>query len=433
MKVKQISLTVLMVWMAISMSAQEMLKLDLEGAKKQAIQYNKTLKNAGMAIDKARYQLKEAISAGLPQVSSTLDYSNALGAKLSIRFVEDAPPTEIPIRPTSNFNLQIGQLLFNGPYFVGIELARLGKTLTEKSYEKSELDILAQVTSGYNLVLMSRELLDLLNKNQVNLKEVYTKTSAMVTVGIIEQTDLDQLGVQISSLENLVKSSERQLELAKNMLRLQLGLTIEEDFEVEGTLTEALRVLNENSPLSGSFNVNLNPDYQLLGLQEDLTVKQVKMQYAAFLPTLTGFYNRTEKILKPDFDMSPKNMLGLNLSIPLFTGGQQTAKLRQAKIDLETMRNTRDLVAEQLGVQEKQLQFNLRNANETYLNQVKNLDVARRVYNSLKLKFEQGMISGLDIVTADNNYLKAETDYLSAIYQVLQSKLELDKIYGNLK
>lgn len=422
-----------MVWMAISMSAQEMLKLDLEGAKKQAIQYNKTLKNAGMAIDKARYQLKEAISAGLPQVSSTLDYSNALGAKLSIRFVEDAPPTEIPIRPTSNFNLQIGQLLFNGPYFVGIELARLGKTLTEKSYEKSELDILAQVTSGYNLVLMSRELLDLLNKNQVNLKEVYTKTSAMVTVGIIEQTDLDQLGVQISSLENLVKSSERQLELAKNMLRLQLGLTIEEDFEVEGTLTEALRVMNENSPLSGSFNVNLNPDYQLLGLQEELTAKQVKMQYAAFLPTLTGFYNRTEKILKPDFDMSPKNMLGLNLSIPLFTGGQQTAKLRQAKIDLETMRNTRDLVAEQLGVQEKQLQFNLRNANETYLNQVKNLDVARRVYNSLKLKFEQGMISGLDIVTADNNYLKAETDYLSAIYQVLQSKLELDKIYGNLK
>lgn len=426
-------MTLLMMWMALSMSAREMLKLDLEGAKKQAIQYNKTLKSAGLAIDKAQYQLKEAISAGLPQVSSTLDYSNALGAKLSIRFVEDAPPTEIPIRPTSNFNLQVGQLLFNGPYFVGIELAKLGKTLTEKNYEKSEQDILAQVTSGYNLVLMSRELLDLLNKNQVNLKEVYTKTSAMVTVGIIEQTDLDQLGIQISSLENLVKSSERQLELAKNMLRLQLGLTIEEDFEVEGTLTEALRLLNESSPLSGSFNVNLNPDYQLLGLQEELTAKQVKMQYAAFLPTLTGFYNRTEKILKPDFDMSPKDMVGLNLSIPLFTGGQQTAKLRQAKIDLETMRNNRELVAEQLGVQEKQLQFNLKNANETYLNQVKNLDVARRVYNSLKLKFEQGMISGLDIVTADNNYLKAETDYLSAIYQVLQSKLELEKIYGNLK
>lgn len=307
-------------FLTMTLPAREVMRLDLEGAKKQAILYNKTLKNAGMAVDKSVYQLKEAISAGLPQVSSTLDYTNALGAKLSIRFVEDAPPTEIPIRPTSNFNLQVGQLLFNGPYFVGIELAKLGKSLMEKSYEKSEQDILAQVTGGYNLVLMSRELLDLLNRNVTNFREVYNKTSALVSAGILEQTDLDQLGVQIASLGNSVRSSERQLELAKNMLRLQLGLTIDQDFEVLGTLDQALLAMNGISEASGPFDVNRNPDFQLLGLQENLTQKQVRLQYAAFLPTLTGFYNRTEKILKPDFDMSPKNMVGLNLSIPIFSG-----------------------------------------------------------------------------------------------------------------
>ncbi len=433
MKVKQISLMVMLGFLTMTLPAREVMRLDLEGARKQAILYNKTLKNAGMAVDKSVYQLKEAISAGLPQVSSTLDYTNALGAKLSIRFVEDAPPTEIPIRPTSNFNLQVGQLLFNGPYFVGIELAKLGKSLMEKSYEKSEQDILAQVTGGYNLVLMSRELLDLLNRNVTNFREVYNKTSALVSAGILEQTDLDQLGVQIASLGNSVRSSERQLELAKNMLRLQLGLTIDQDFEVLGTLDQALLAMNGISEASGPFDVNRNPDFQLLGLQENLTQKQVRLQYAAFLPTLTGFYNRTEKILKPDFDMSPKNMVGLNLSIPIFLGGQQTAKLKQAKIELETMQNTRELLAEQLEVQEKQLRFNLKNANETYLNQVTNLDVARRVYSNLKLKFEQGMISALDLVTADNNYLRAETEYLTALFQVLQAKLDLDKINGNLK
>jgi len=100
---------------------------------------------------------------------------------------------------------------------------------------------------------------------------------------------------------------------------------------------------------------------------------------------------------------------------------------------LRTEDQPRALLAEQLAVQEKQLQFDLRNARESYLNQVKNLDVARRVYGNLKLKFEQGLISGLDIVTADNNYLRAETDYLSAVFQVLQASNELDKIYGNLK
>lgn len=411
--------------------AQEKLTFDLEGAKKQAIQYNKTLKNSALAIDKAQFQLREAIAAGLPQVSSTLDYSNALGAKLSIRFMEDAPPTEIPIKPTSNFNLQVGQMLFNGSYFVGLELAKLGKSLTEVNYEKSEQDLLSQVVSGYNLVLMSSELLDLLNKNVVNLKEVYRKTEAVVRVGMMEQTDLDQLEVQIASLENSVNSSERQLEMARNMMRLLLGLPVEQDFEVSGDLNSALTALNNTAP--ANFLVSQNPDFKLLTLQEKLTEKQIKMEYAAFLPSLSGFYARTEKILKPDFDMSPKNMLGLSLNIPIYSGGQRSSRVKQAQIDLESMRNTRALLADQLGVQERQLQFNLRNASETYLNQVKNLEVARRVYDSLRFKFEQGMISGLELVTADNNYLKAETDYLSAVYQLLQARVELDTIYGNLK
>ncbi|MBP7505099.1 MAG: TolC family protein [Prolixibacteraceae bacterium] len=411
--------------------AQENLVFDLEGAKQQAILYNKTLKNSAMAIDKAQYQLKEAIAAGLPQVSSALDYSNAMGAKLSIRFMEDAPPTEIPIKPTSNFNLQVGQLLFSGPYFVGIELAKLGQTLTEASYEKSEQEILSQVMSGYHLVLMSGELLELLNKNVANLREVYRKTEAVVRVGMMERTDLDQLEVQIAALESSVHSTERQLEMARNMMRLLLGLEPGQAFDLKGNLNQALTALNGTAP--GEFSVDMNPDFRLMTLQEKMTQKQIKMEYAAFLPTLTSFYSRTEKILKPDFDMSPKNMIGLNLSIPIFSGGQRMARVRQARVDLETMHNTRALLADQLSVQERQLQFNLKNAGETYLNQVKNLEVARRVYHSLQLKFEQGLISGLELVTADNNYVRAETDYLSSVYQLLQARVDLDTLYGNLK
>lgn len=432
---KRINSWLLLILILISGMATAQVKqiFDLDDAKKQAIRFNRTLKNSGLAIDKAQSALKEAISAGLPQVSSTVDYTNAMGAVISIRFNEDMPVTEIPIKPTSNFNLQVGQLIFNGSYFVGIELAKLGKVLVEQSYEKNEQDILGQVTGSYYLVLMSRELLDLLQKNVSNLREVYRKTEAMVKVGMVEQTDLDQLGVQIAAVENLVKSSERQLELAKNMLRLQMGLTIDQDFDVKGGLDEAMSAINGIQPFPGLFDVSMNPDFRLVTMQEKLSEKQIRLQQSTWLPTLTGFYSRTEKILKPDFDMSPKNMIGLNLSIPIFSGGQRSAKLSQAMIDLETMRNTRALLAEQLQVQEKQLQFNLKNTSETYLNQVKNLEVARRVYKNLQLKFEQGLISGLEIVTADNNYLKAETDYLSAVYQVLQAKLELQKIYGDLK
>jgi len=413
--------------------AQQKQSFDLEGAKKQAIQYNRMLKNSAMAIDKAQYQLKEAISGGLPQISSKLDYTNALGAKLTIRFDPNAPATEIPIKPSSQFNLQVGQLLFNGSYFVGLELAKLGKTLTEKNYEKTEQDVLAQVTGSYYLVLVSGELLNLMNKNTDNLKEVYRKTEAMVNVGMLEKTDLDQLSVQIAALENAVSNSGRQLEMARNMFRLQLGMEANQDFELSGSLEQVMGMVKGTLTNPGIFDISANKDYQLIELQEQMSQKQVKMQNAAYLPTLTGFYSRTEKIIKPNFDMSPKDMVGANLSIPIFSGGQRKAKVDQAKIDLETMRNTRAFMSEQLQIQERQLQYNLKSANETWLNQVRNLEVAKSVYANLKRKFEQGMISGLELVSADNNYVKAQTDYISSVFQVLQATVELDKINGKLK
>lgn len=432
MKGKHHLLLFLLLLMAFSAGAQEKLVLDLKEAKSHALQYNKTLKNSALAVSQSQEQLREAISAGLPQISANADYSNAMGAKISIRFPGQAP-AEIPIKPQSNLNVQVNQLLFSGNYFVGIQLARLGASLSEKNLEKSEQEVIAQVADSYYLVLMSQELLTLLQKNMDNLKQMYEKTAAMETVGIIEKTDVDMLSVQISALQNAVNSSQRQLEMAQNMLRLLLGASAGTGLELTETLSGVLTQANNRNLLTQIFQVEQNLDFQLIQYQEKLVEKQLLMQKANFLPTLVSFYTRTEKLLKPDFDMSPKNMVGLRLSIPIFSGGTNLSKVRQANIDLETTRNTRALMMEQLEIQEKQLRFNLRNAQETYTSQVKNLDVSRRVYNNLKLKFEHGLISGLDLVNADNNYVKAETDYISAVYQLLHAQVELDKLYGQLK
>lgn len=433
MKRKQPFVILLLLLLTFAAGAQETLVLDLKGAREYALQYNKTLKNSGLAIDQSQERLKEAVAAGLPQINGAMDYSNALGAKITIRFNPDMPASEIPIRPQSNFNIQVNQLLFSGNYIVGIQLARLGASLSEKSFEKTEQEIIAQVTDGYYLVLMSKELLILLQKNMENLKEMYEKTAALEKVGIIEKTDVDLLTVQISALQNAINSSERQYEMAQNMLRLFIGTTADIGLEISETLSQVLTKANTPNIITTPFNVQQNLDFQLMTFQEQLVEKQVKMQQADFLPTLASFYTRTEKLIKPDFDMSPKNMLGLRLSIPIFSGGARASQVRQARIDLETTRNTKALLMEQLEIQEKQLRFNLNNAQETFTNQVKNLDVSRRVYNNLKLKFEHGLISGLDLVNADNNYVRAETDYISSVYQLLHAQVELDKLYGKLK
>ncbi len=432
MKGKQIITLILGLFLLGGATGQETLTLDLEAAKEHALNYNLNIKNSDLAVEQSQEKLWETIAAGLPQIDATADYSNALGAEISIQFDENAPPSTIPIRPTSNFNLQVGQLIFNGSYLVGVQTAKLAQKLSEKDLKKTKQDIISQVIEGYYLVLVSEESLKILRTNTENLQEVYRKTEPMVEVGIIEKVELDQLSVQVNSLDNAMKSAERQYEMSQNLLRVQLGVSADTGLELTQSLTDIIQDNNVSTGLASSFAPEENIDFQLMEVQEEMTEKQVSLQKANYLPTISGFYNFTEKILKPDFDMTPSHMLGLQMNIPVFSSGERRSKVRQAKIDLETTRNNKTLLEDQLSVQFKQLQFNLKNAIEGYETQKKNVDVSRSVYEDLKRKYEQGIISGLELTTADNNYLQAESDYLTSILEVLKAQNELNTLTGKI-
>jgi outer membrane protein TolC len=413
--------------------AREKLSFNLQEAREYALKYNRTMKNSGLSVTQAQEKLWEAVAAGLPQVNASTDYTNAMGAKISIQFQEGQPATEIPIKPTSNFNLQVGQLLFNGSYLVGVQIARLYGELSEKNLVRTERDVLSQVSESYYLVLVSEESLKILKANTANLQNIYTKMEPMIKVGMREKVELDQLAVQVNSLNNAVNMAERQYELAKNMLRLQLGVSADTEIELTERLTEVLKLEQVSSGLAGMFRIDQNIDFQLLNIQEEMTRKQLDLQKAGYLPTLSGYYSFTHKILKPAFDMSPPHVVGFRMDIPLFSSGERRSKVRQAKIDLETVQNNKLLLEDQLSVQYKQLSFNLKSAIESYENQKRNIEVSREVYENLKLKYEQGIISGLELTTADNNYLKAESDFLTAAYQVLKAQNELNTLTGNIQ
>jgi outer membrane protein len=432
MKFKYLVIIVVLLFQASLSYSQESLRLSLMDARAYALEYNKTMKNSNFAIDKAQYALREAISAGLPQINASADYSNALGAKISIRFQEGMPAAEIDIKPQSNLYLNVNQLLFSGNYIVGVQLATLSKEFSNLGLEKTELDVITAVSDAYYAVLITEEMLSILEKNVENLQDLYRKSEPMVHVGVIEQTDLDQLSVQLTSLLNVRSASERQAELAKNLLRLQLGTSIDTELILLDTLEQLIEDSALENVLFNEFNPEGNIDFRMIQQQETLTRKMVDMNKANALPTLVAFYRYTHKLLKPDFDMSPPNMIGLQLNIPIFSSGQRYSQTQQAKVDLKTVENNKALVEDQLRITERQMRFNFQNALETFENQQKNIEVSRRVYLNLKLKYGQGMLSSLDLINADNNYLKAESDYINSMMQVLSTRLQLEKIYGTI-
>jgi outer membrane protein TolC len=407
---------------ALSM-AQKVI-VSLAEARELAITNNRQSLNASLAVKQSEAKLWESIATGLPQVEVKADYTNFLGASA------DFMGRKIEFNPTSNASLTASTLLFNGNYYVGIQMAKLAKTIAETNKAKTNIDLSLEVASAYYLALVSQQSLNFANQNLENLKAIHEKTRLSAQVGIVEQTALDQLTVQVNMVENGFKATQRQVEMAYNLLRLQMGITADTELVLTDSLDNVIAEINIETATNTGFNLENNIDLQLMATQETITEKQVRLQQAAYLPSLVGFYTYTEKLKKPELDFSPNHMLGVNLTIPVFSSGVRFARVKQAKIDLEMVRNQRQLLTEQLQIREKQARYNLRNAWEQYQTQSANVEVAGRVFQNINLKFEQGLVSGIDLTTASTNYVTAQNNYVMAVLQLLQADTELERIYS---
>jgi len=228
---------------------------------------------------------------------------------------------------------------------------------------------------------------------------------------------------------------QRNIELNYNLLRFQLGVAPETNIIITETLESLTQMINVDALMAQEFDHRQNVNYQLLEGQEQLSALNLKTQKALVLPTLSGFYTygtngMGDKV--SELQWFPNSMTGLQITVPIFASGQRYSKIKKAQINLDKAKTTKEMVTEQLLLQEKQLRYNLVNANQQYISQKDNVEVSKRVYASMENKYRQGMASSLDLTQANQLYLQSETNYVTALLNLLQTKIALDKLLNNI-
>ena len=405
---------------------EKVLRLTMKEAQDYAVQHNRTVWNAGLSVSEAQKRTWEAISAGLPQVSATVTYQNMMGFKMSFAGMS------IGMIPTSNLQATVSQLLFNGSYWVGIKMSKIGEEMSETARLQAELDVKQQTQSAYYTVLIAEENKKLLEQNLKNIETLAKSTEDMVRIGVAEQTDADRMKIQVVTMANAITMVERSIELAYNLLRFHLGVETDAGIELVQTLEYLMATQNVQETLIKDFDLNANYNMQLIDGQINIADKTISLEKAASLPTIAAYYSYTHKIAKSTFDMSPNNVIGLQANIPILASGQRHARTQQAKINLERAQNNKALLTDQLLMQEKQLRFNLKSAIESFELQKEAVDVSQRVFESVSRKFQQGTASSLDVTVASSDLLQAQTNYINAMMQVFTAQTELEKLLNTL-
>ncbi|MDR0365188.1 MAG: TolC family protein [Bacteroidales bacterium] len=421
------SLILLLMCVAFAASAQiTQHSFSLNEAVVFALENNKMLKTSGKDIEVANKQRWQAISAGLPQISASLDYTTMFNYKLEIMGMP------ISMKDQSNIAGNLQQLIFSGQYIQGILLSNLSKQISEQAYAMTELDIKENVANAYYLTLITEESKSIVELNLKDLEIVLEHTQSMYEVGMAEITDVDQLRVTVSQLKNALSTLKNTISLNYNLLRFHLGVDAGDEIVLTDNLDYFLGQQLYTLLMDESFDVLNNIQYQIMETQEKLSQKNVGMQKWAFAPSIVGVYSYTEKFLKPELDMSPNQMLNFTMSIPVLSSWDRMSKVGQAKIELEKTQLNKELLEDQLYLQENQLRSDLQNAIDNYLLQKENVEVAQRVFQNYKNKYEYGILSSLELTQANSNYLTAQTNYLESAMALLQAQLKLQKLFNTL-
>ncbi|MBR6424223.1 MAG: TolC family protein [Bacteroidales bacterium] len=409
---------------AVPVAAQDRIALSLAEAQDYAIEHNRTLQNASIDIQKAQAQKWQTIAGMLPQITASSSYSNMMGYKM------DLGQMQLSMPPYATFGVQTA-IGLSGAQIVSLGISNISRKMADITLEKSEKEIADQVETLYFSALVADETVRLLEDNLESMRKLRDITQSSVDVGVAEQTDVDQLQVQVATMENTVTSARRSLEMVFNALRVQLCLDDDVDIALTQGIDDLLNLSASSALLASDFNIDDNYDYQLLKQSTELARKQIALTGWSNGPTFSIYHQysgRHNFSNEPTMNMTPPNMIGAQISIPLFTSGKMSAAMKDARLSYQKQLNTLQDTELALNVQHRQLVYNLRTAIDNYTVQKQSVDVAQRVFDNISLKYAHGVASSLEVTNAGTSLVNAQSTYVQSLLEIVDAQIALEQL-----
>ncbi|MGB0881340.1 MAG: TolC family protein [Vicingaceae bacterium] len=418
---------------------------NLKEAQSFAIENNYKNKKAMLDIDIAKKKVWETTAAGLPQVSANAKLQKFLDIPVSLApansFNPAAPADELTelqfgLDWSNSVGITASQLLFDGSYIVGLQAAKTYKNLSISNQVKTEIELNEGVKQAYFTVLVAEENTAVLKKSKEVVDATLNETSALYSEGLVDEQSVDQLKLTVNELATAVGVAEGQIDFARKLLKLQMGMDIANTI----TLTEGLAVFVgevQAVPVEQAFKVENHVDYNLIETNMRLQQLNLRKEKYSFLPSINLFLNHEQQNMNNKFDAFsggkwyPMTVVGAQLSLPILTSGSRLSKMSQAKIEYQKSEIEAKEVEQNLLYQTQVAFSNYETNYETYLNQKANMALAKKIYDKTLLRYKEGVASSLDLSQTQNQFLTSEGNYIKALLDLLTSKSELQKSYGS--
>ena len=387
-------------------------------------------------LPQARGALFPQVSAGAQVTESTADGSQVIflptGAETSV-FDNESERT--------GWQVNLRQTIFRWDQIVTLKQANKQVAKAEADYEAAQQDLIVRVTTRYFDVLAAEDRLRSIHADRLAIARQLEQAKQRFEVGLIAITDVQESQAAYDQAVAAEIGAKRELATARELLR-----------EITGEYIPSLEAPGEDFPLPAPnpadeqswIDLAMDQNLSLIAsrLDERIARDEISFRRTGHYPTLelvANYSDSTEETTDQlsagtsfDTDVS-SDSISLQLSVPLFSGGRTSSRVREAvylhrasreqlqRVARETERATRDAY---LGVLSE-------------ISRVKALAQAvassRTALEATQAGFEVGTRTIVDVLNSQRALYSAITNYYQSRYVYVGNVLRLKQAAGTLK
>ncbi len=427
---------------AFAANAQKINSFSVQQAVDYAKQNSVQVKNALLDYQVQKQTNREITAAAYPQLNATGTFNDYLAIPTSLlpAAINGGPAgTYFPVKFGTKYNatggFDVSQLLFDGQVFVGLIARGVALKFYEKQTEITEEMINVNVQKIYYQLVVGKKQMTSIDANIERFEKLLKDTKEIYKQGFAEKLDVDKVSVQLNNLQTEKIKIQSQLDAGNAGLKFLLNMPQKDSLLLTDSITEDK--IKENI-LAADYKYEDRKEYQYLTIAKQLNEYNVRRYKLSYLPTLSAFGNYSKNAQRQRFDFFKggqwfsTSLIGLRLNVPIFDGFAKSARVQKAKIEVQRSVNNMEQLRSSIDNDVAQARLKITAAVVTMDNQKKNIELAEKVYNTTKIKYEQGLGNNQEIYNAQAELKIAQNNYYSALYDAIIAKIDYQKAIGKL-
>lgn len=426
---------------SISMNAQSQ-KISMKDAVQIALENNREIKIASLSTNQSHEKVREAYGNLMPEISAEGAYIR--NTKLPVFYLPSAffgnpdggsMPIEIGEKNIYEGYLKFQMPLFNAAIYPGIRAAKTSELISQENLKGTRIKTVTDVKKAYLLALVLKQHLDLTEESFNRAQQRLEDVKNLYRQGFAADVDTLTAYIGIINIKPLILKLNNAVVNSSNGLKYLMGLRAENIIELTDTLSYVNDLGLEN--YEDALRSAIDNRYELKALQLAIeAANELKsVEFSGHLPSLSAFGRikieaQSSNYKFADYQWPTSSFVGLQLSVPLFSGFKIDSKVEQASIERNKAEEQLKNFTEYLNVEVKTSLSALMESKENVAAQSKTVKLAERNYSLMQSRFKNGFAKLTDLLDAELVLKESKTNYLNEIYNHLCARAEFEKVVG---